>query len=82
MTYSLEQHICRYCLGRILSSPLANGQRLYLCANCGHTETGPDVRLLCICGLAIRGRYLYQCVQNGQKSPVNNSEYVAGLVVE
>ncbi|MBT9100032.1 hypothetical protein [Methylovulum psychrotolerans] len=81
MTYSLEQHVCRYCLGRILSAPLAAGVREFKCANCGHSESGSEVKVLCVCGLSIKGKFLYQCVQNDQKSPVNNAEYVAGLAV-
>jgi len=82
MTYSLEQHVCRYCLGRVLSAPLAAGTHEFKCANCGHSEIGTDVRLLCVCGLSIKGQYLYQCVKNNQRSPVNNAEYMAGLVME
>lgn len=35
--WTVEDHVCRHCLGRILSRPGAAG-RVYLCAMCGHED--------------------------------------------
>jgi hypothetical protein len=53
--WSVEDHVCRLCLGRVLGRVGAEG-REYMCADCGHRErgavrTGSVIHpIMCACG--------------------------------
>ena len=46
MTYILTDHVCRFCLGRVLK---VDGERRYRCADCGAEGEG-SVKSVCCCG--------------------------------
>lgn len=49
--WSLEQHCCRVCFGRIVSREIdEDGKRLYQCSNCGLSAKGHKASVLCACG--------------------------------
>lgn len=67
--YSLEDHICRCCGGRVVrqlagSGPTGGGNPVYSCSLCGKgaASMGPDV--VCWCGYRHRGQgsFGYLCV--------------------
>jgi len=76
MTYSLEPHLCRYCLGNILSAP--KGDKIeYICSCCRRVELSDNVNILCMCGFRIKGKLIYKCAENKSVTAVKPSKYVA-----
>jgi len=70
----LLDHVCRFCLGRLLSDPWRNVVR---CARCGIEANGP-VESLCMCGVKA-GPFdrLFVCVRNPEKTEAHPNEIVA-----
>lgn len=70
ITWTLTDHLCRHCGGRILQSasgvgPTAGGNPLYRCADCGEgcVDIGPEV--VCWCGMKHRNQIeepAYRCL--------------------
>lgn len=52
--WSLEPHICRACMSRLVSQPGEDEQTRYHCTNCGLERMGHDASVLCCCGLTVR----------------------------
>lgn len=75
----LIPHICRACFGRMLMRETIDRRRVYRCSNCGIEREGPDERVICCCGLKLRGRIDagLRCQPNENKSPEFPSEIVA-----
>lgn len=60
MAWSLADHACRHCFGRLLSG--AGG--VWRCAECGAQHRG-EVEGLCWCGVEVPGvGRPYRCVRN------------------
>lgn len=83
--FSLEDHVCRHCFGRLVSSADAGGTRRYLCSNCGASATGPGPDVLCACGVrlkssALGGRPVLACMPNPAPTAEFPSLFVAGGV--
>lgn len=80
MSYILEPHVCRHCLGRIASTQIDAGIE-FVCTCCGHIVIG-DVNQICVCGVKVKdNKSLYRCAANEHKSINNPNEFVAQLVV-
>jgi hypothetical protein len=84
--WTVEDHVCMRCFGRILSAA-GPGGRIFLCSDCGHREEGPEtVRrtagrahpVMCACsmryGTADAG---VRCQVNAQVSPALPQAIVA-----
>jgi len=69
MSFNLEPHVCRLCSGRILSKPLENEDREYVCAICGNTAQGDSPKLICACGYHLAGRLVWKCAKNTETAP-------------
>lgn len=56
--FSLENHVCRQCFGRLLSTDAGagDGSRRYVCSNCGVCATGMSPDVLCACGMRLKQR--------------------------
>lgn len=52
--WALEEHVCRHCFGRLLSTRLSTGASLYRCTNCGAEAEGHHADVLCACGLRVK----------------------------
>ena len=57
--YTLEDHICRKCGGRVLKQvsgggPTPGGNPIFKCADCGVTSSGLDASVICWCGFTHR----------------------------
>ena len=74
-TWTITNHICRFCFGRILQSE--NGDSIR-CSDCGQTLTNSKVRSLCSCGTKLKnGKNAgFQCVANVDHTPGINQEIV------
>jgi ribosomal protein L37AE/L43A len=48
--WRLENHVCRRCLGRIVSRIAEDGQAIVRCSNCGFDAAG-DPAAICCCGI-------------------------------
>ena len=72
--YELLDHVCRHCLGRLLSDPWRNAVK---CSRCGAEHNGP-VEELCMCGVRA-GQFdrLFVCARNPEQSRESPSEIVA-----
>lgn len=66
--WSVLDHVCRVCLGRILTTTGADGQRHYRCADCGSVAVN-RVENLCACGATLRtgGSAGLRCVPNPER---------------
>ncbi len=52
-TWTLTDHICAHCMGRVLASSDQSAPMVFRCSNCGHTgEHAPDS--ICCCGMSTR----------------------------
>lgn len=73
--WSLTDHVCRVCFGRVLERIDADGARVVRCANCGTQIAGP-VRSLCCCGITTGDGRLagLQCQRNPTPTPEQPSE--------
>lgn len=80
MTYSIVDHVCKFCKGRLLSRPLALGNFEFLCADCGHKESGVHVEAACMCGFRIKGKKIYACVLNENKSATYPFQVIAKFI--
>lgn len=78
--WTLTDHICRACFGRVLRQPQGEGVRRYRCSNCGLEATGRDESALCACGLRLKGGRDagIRCERNPTPTPEFPSEIVAG----
>ena len=79
MDWEIENHLCRRCLGRVLSKPdVKTGGRVYRCSNCGIEGRG-KIDNLCCCGVKINGRRdaVIRCVVNTQQDAEFPGEIVA-----
>ena len=66
--WSIIDHACRHCMGRLLQRTDAHGQTIIRCAECGSTETG-DHTALCWCGVTVlRQGYPFKCYRNPRLS--------------
>ena len=71
VTWTLTDHVCRVCFGRLLSRVDSDGVQQVRCANCGAAVTG-KVSGLCCCGITMsKGRRAgFRC----QRVPVQTPE--------
>ena len=54
--FSLANHVCRRCFGRLLSAPGTGNNRRYVCSNCGESASGQSPDVLCACGMTLKER--------------------------
>lgn len=75
--WTVTQHACRVCLGRILERRDERGNLHARCADCGLEKEG-DHRKLCACGTKLRdGRNAgLKCVVNATRTPEIPAEIV------
>jgi len=79
-TWAIEDHLCRYCGGRILrcvkgNGPTGGGNPLYRCASCGRTAAATGPESLCFCGLSLHQCLAYSAIK---KYPRLRSALVPG----
>lgn len=81
--WEITDHVCRVCFGRVLMRETFDRKRVFRCANCGTENEGRDARVICSCGIAVRGKNCrvhdvgVRCVPNSQVTPENPNEIVA-----
>lgn len=63
MTWEIAPHLCRKCLGRVLTCTTATGT-VSRCSNCGHEAEG-DAESICCCGVRLAAR----CGRCGHQHP-------------
>jgi hypothetical protein len=80
--WTLTEHCCRCCFGRVLFRKTFDGRKLYRCANCGVEREGKDETSICSCGIKLKTRIDagIRCVRNDQPSPECPVEIVAEQV--
>lgn len=69
MTWTIEDHLCRSCGGRILRSATGagmtpGGNPIYKCTICGKSKASMSPDELCYCGLSFKNQHLteYRCL--------------------
>lgn len=80
-SYTLTQHACRVCHGRVLKRVHMDGRSLYRCACCGVEGVGSHTSI-CTCGMTWRrGKAAInagiRCVENDARTPECMAEIVA-----
>jgi hypothetical protein len=53
--WEFTDHVCRRCLGRVVSRRTNGGETVVECGNCGFTAIG-EPAVICACGIT-RGKY-------------------------
>lgn len=88
---TLEPHVCRSCFGRVVSSKLPSGSKMYQCTNCGLSAEGSKSSVVCCCGIKLHksrgsGRSSFvmvdagiRCHENQHRSPEFPSLFVASF---
>lgn len=81
--WTLTDHICRSCMGRVIKRPGIGPRRYYRCTNCGTEVEGTTTAALCCCGMKLRtGRDAgVRCARNTEPSPECQSEIIAQPVI-
>ena len=85
LIWSITEHVCLGCMGRILERPLlaaaglpAGRERVYRCADCGLEADGFTPAVLCTCGLKVKGRHIgMRCEANLERTPEFSAEIIA-----
>lgn len=82
MSWKLTDHVCRVCLGRVLTRTTRHGTESR-CAECGIRAPG-DHRQICACGTQLKNGHdaLLRCQRNPNRSPELPAEIVAVFVEE
>ena len=77
--WTLTDHVCRQCFGRLLKGTDADGKPLVRCSHCGTEQQSARVETLCCCGAKLpNGRLAgLKCAPN----PCPNIEQPAQIVV-
>ena len=75
--WRITDHVCRLCLGRILTRTLDDGAEESRCAECGSHAPG-DHRSLCACGARLRNDTdaRLRCVPNPERRPEVSAEII------
>lgn len=55
MTWEISDHLCRVCLGRVLTSTGADGVTVARCSYCGNEHQG-EPQSICCCGVRLAAR--------------------------
>lgn len=87
--WSLVDHICRVCFGRVLEGPAGAGWEAgahrYRCSNCALEAIARHATCICCCGEKIKGHGRnaerdagVRCTRNPDPTPEFPSEIVAG----
>lgn len=79
--WRVTDHVCRICLGRILTRQTSDGGLESRCAECGALESGGH-ESLCVCGATLRdGRDAgLRCVPNPERRPEVPAEIIVAHV--
>lgn len=74
--WALEPHVCKECLGRLLSRTDEAGQTITRCADCGaQSEAGHEA--MCCCGaFPASSKVKLRCVRNDHATPETPAEIV------
>ncbi|UIF85153.1 hypothetical protein KAF44_13395 [Cupriavidus necator] len=70
--WSITQHVCASCYGRVLARPCDDELMEFVCANCGREKVGENESCICACGLQNA-----ECRPNDDVSPLWPGEVVA-----
>jgi hypothetical protein len=76
--WSIVDHVCRNCLGRVLSRDNGNSKD-FICADCGTVGAG-NVTSVCTCGSKFNtGRDIgIRCMSNPAINPTSPTQIVSG----
>lgn len=77
--WSITNHVCRCCFGRVLVRETFDRRRVYRCSNCGLEAEGRSEAAICACGIKLRTGVDagIRCQVNAEKSPEWPSEITA-----
>lgn len=51
--WAIEDHVCRVCFNRVLSTTNEDGTKHYRCSGCGLDRVGKSAREICACGITL-----------------------------
>lgn len=54
LTWTLTDHCCKFCFGRILASDAPDGRKVFRCSCCEAQAEGASEAVLCCCGMKLR----------------------------
>jgi hypothetical protein len=75
--WTLTEHCCRVCFGRVLKRIAEDGQPIVLCCDCGAAAEG-DHDALCACGAELGpAKVRLQCQRQAEPTPEAPCEIVA-----
>lgn len=68
--WTIQDHICRKCFGRVLGA-LEGDSMTWRCSNCGYEVSGDQVSAICCCGIRYK--------KGGRKGSKNVAPQDAGI---
>jgi len=77
--WTLTDHVCRACFGRIVARETFDRRHVYRCTNCGAEREGRTESVLCCCGIRLKSGVDagIRCQRNPEPTPEFPSEIVA-----
>jgi hypothetical protein len=78
--WSITDHVCLACLGRVLGAAALGAPRIYRCVNCGATAdaVGAVPGSICACAARVAKKDAgLRCVRNARQRPELLSEVIA-----
>jgi hypothetical protein len=77
--WSIEDHVCRCCFGRVLMRETFDRKRVYRCSNCGVEREGLQPSAICACGIKLKTNVDagVRCKTSTTRTPEFPSEIVA-----
>jgi hypothetical protein len=72
----LEPHVCKECLGRLLSRTDEAGRTITRCADCGAELHGRHEELCCCGALPPTSKVKLRCVRNDHVTPESAAEVI------
>lgn len=82
LQWTITQHCCRVCFGRVLTRVTFENKKVFRCAECETEVQADSVVGLCCCGMKLRvGKDAgVRCIEQTEKTPEQPTVIVAAQV--
>lgn len=82
LQWTITQHCCRICFGRVLTRVTFEGRKVFKCAECETEVQADGVVGLCCCGMKLRGGKDagVRCIEQTNRTPMMPAMIVAAQV--
>jgi hypothetical protein len=74
--WAIEPHVCRECLGRLLSRTDEAGRTITRCADCAAAAQASHEAMCCCGSMPPNSKVKLRCVRNGHVTPESPAEVI------